>query len=133
LAQVPIWTYFGLNYDYIDYKLNKMGMKYVSAYLMNVLGGKDSPSAKDVEATLSAAGLECDSALASKLCSELQGKSVQELIEKNRESLKGFGGGGGGGAAAGGGGAAAGGAAEAKKEEVVEEEEEEDMDFDLFG
>jgi len=110
-----------------------MGMKYVSAYLMNVLSGKDSPSAKDIEKTLTAAGIECDSALATKLCSELEGKSVHELIEKNRESLKGFGGGGGGG----GGGAAAGGDAGAPAAAAaaapVEEEEEEEMDFDLFG
>merc|ERR550514_2016154 len=108
-------------------------MKYVSAYLMAVLSGKDSVSAKDVAKILEAGGVECDSALAEKLCSELEGKNIQEVVEAGRESIKGFGGGSGGGAAPAAGGAAAGGAApaEAKKEAVVEEEEEE-MDFDLF-
>ena len=69
-----------------------MGMKYVSAYLMSVLSGKENPSAADVEKILTAGGLECDSALASKLCSELEGKTIHELIEAGREQIKGFGG-----------------------------------------
>jgi len=102
---------------------------------MSVLAGKENPSASDVEKVMKAGGLECDSALASKLCSELEGKTINEVIEAGREQIKGFGGGGGGGgaAAASGGdaGAAAGGAAAPAAAAAVEEEEE-DMDFDLF-
>ncbi|CAD7959633.1 unnamed protein product [Amoebophrya sp. A120] len=108
-----------------------MGLKYVSAYLLTVLSGKDEPTSADLKKIIEAAGGEFDSALADKLISEMKGKVVHEVIAKGREQLQGFGGGGGGAAA---GGAAAGGdapAAEAKKEEVVEEEEEE-MEFDLF-
>lgn len=70
-----------------------MGMKYVSAYLMAVLGGKEAPTAKDVEAILTAGGVECDAELAKKLVDGIAaaGKPVDELIAAGRETLKGFG------------------------------------------
>eukprot|EP00930_Biecheleria_cincta_P052966 TRINITY_DN3827_c0_g1_i2.p1 TRINITY_DN3827_c0_g1~~TRINITY_DN3827_c0_g1_i2.p1 ORF type:complete len:115 (+),score=48.41 TRINITY_DN3827_c0_g1_i2:129-473(+) len=114
-----------------------MGMKYCAAYLMAVLAGKESPSADDIKSILGSVDSEYDAALAEKLVSELQGKTINEVIAEGKEKLKKFGGGGGGGggaavAAAGGGGGAA--AAEKKEEKkVVVEEEEEDVDFDLFG
>eukprot|EP00933_Yihiella_yeosuensis_P056903 TRINITY_DN5635_c0_g2_i2.p1 TRINITY_DN5635_c0_g2~~TRINITY_DN5635_c0_g2_i2.p1 ORF type:complete len:111 (+),score=56.19 TRINITY_DN5635_c0_g2_i2:72-404(+) len=110
-----------------------MSMKYCAAYLMAVLAGKDSPSEADLKKILSSVESEYDEEVAKKLISELDGKTIHEVIAEGKEKLKGFGGGGGGGAAApaaGGGGGAA--PAEAKKA-VVEEEEEEEMDFDLFG
>eukprot|EP00435_Cladocopium_sp_Y103_P020005 s3979_g4.t2 len=113
-----------------------MGMKYVAAYLMAALAGKESPSAEDIKSILESVESEYDESIASKLVSELEGKVVHEVVAAGKEKLKGFGGGGGGGpvAAAGGGAAAAGGAAEKKEEKkVVEEEEEEEMEFDLFG
>eukprot|EP00930_Biecheleria_cincta_P052967 TRINITY_DN3827_c0_g1_i4.p2 TRINITY_DN3827_c0_g1~~TRINITY_DN3827_c0_g1_i4.p2 ORF type:complete len:116 (+),score=50.78 TRINITY_DN3827_c0_g1_i4:160-507(+) len=115
-----------------------MGMKYCAAYLMAVLGGKESPSADDIKSILGSVEAEYDAALAEKLVSELQGKTVHEVIAAGKEKLKSFGGGGGGGggaavAAAGGGGAAAAAGKTEEKKAVVEEEEEEDVDFDLFG
>eukprot|EP00933_Yihiella_yeosuensis_P031524 TRINITY_DN250_c0_g1_i2.p1 TRINITY_DN250_c0_g1~~TRINITY_DN250_c0_g1_i2.p1 ORF type:complete len:112 (+),score=47.78 TRINITY_DN250_c0_g1_i2:88-423(+) len=111
-----------------------MSMKYVAAYLMAALAGKDSPSAADIKKILTSVESECDDEIASKLVSELDGKTIHEVVKEGKDKLKDFGGGGGGGggAAAGGGGGAAPAAAEAKKA-VVEEEEEEEMDFDLFG
>mmetsp|Transcript_56614 Transcript_56614/g.104795 ORF Transcript_56614/g.104795 Transcript_56614/m.104795 type:complete len:115 (+) Transcript_56614:104-448(+) len=114
-----------------------MGLKYVAAYLMSVLGGKESPTAADIQKILESVEADYDEEIANKLVSELEGKTVHEVIAEGKEKLKNFGGGGGGGpavaAAAGGGG---GGAAPAEKKEekkVEEEEEEEEMDFDLFG
>lgn len=110
-------------------------MKYCSAFLMAVLGGKENPSSDDIKTILESVGAEFDETIAERLISEMKGKTVHELIAAGKEKLVGFGGGGGGGAPASTGGpAAAPGAAqkEAKKEAVVEEEEE-DMDFDLFG
>eukprot|EP00419_Tripos_fusus_P054214 CAMPEP_0172799320 /NCGR_PEP_ID=MMETSP1075-20121228/1810_1 /TAXON_ID=2916 /ORGANISM="Ceratium fusus, Strain PA161109" /LENGTH=102 /DNA_ID=CAMNT_0013636993 /DNA_START=65 /DNA_END=369 /DNA_ORIENTATION=+ len=102
-----------------------MGLKYVAAYLMSVLAGNDSPSAADIQKILESVESEYDEGIASKLVSELEGKTVHEVIAEGKEKLKGFGGGGGGGGFAagggGGGGAAAAGdapAAEAKKEAV---------------
>ena len=114
-----------------------MGMKYVAAYLMSVLGGKEAPTAADIQKILESVEADYDEEIANKLVSELEGKTVHEVIAEGKEKLKNFGGGGGGPAIAiaGGGGGGAAPAAEAKKEEkkVEEEEEEEEMDFDLFG
>mmetsp|Transcript_138875 Transcript_138875/g.245383 ORF Transcript_138875/g.245383 Transcript_138875/m.245383 type:complete len:120 (+) Transcript_138875:129-488(+) len=119
-----------------------MGMKYLGAYLMAVIGGKESPTADDVKAILEAGGIEIDEDILSKVIERMDGKTAHEMIATGFTKFAacggGGGGGGGGGAAAGGGGAAAGGdaAADAPKEEAKkeeEEEEEEDMDFDLFG
>eukprot|EP00929_Paragymnodinium_shiwhaense_P099039 TRINITY_DN6060_c0_g1_i1.p1 TRINITY_DN6060_c0_g1~~TRINITY_DN6060_c0_g1_i1.p1 ORF type:complete len:120 (+),score=64.57 TRINITY_DN6060_c0_g1_i1:93-452(+) len=119
-----------------------MGMKYLGAYLMAVIGGKDSPTDKDIKEILDAGGISYEEELLQELCKRMDGKTAHELIAEGSKKFAacgGGGGGGGGGAAAaggaaaggGGGGAAAGGAKEEKK--VVEEEEEDDMEFDLFG
>ncbi|CAE8721372.1 unnamed protein product [Polarella glacialis] len=111
-----------------------MAMKYVGAYLMTVLSGNDSPTVADMKKILDAVESDFDETIAQKLVSELEGKTVHEVIASGKEKLTGFGGGGGGAVAAVAGGAApAGGAATEEKKVVVEEEEEEDVDFDLFG
>merc|ERR1719326_2727435 len=104
-------------------------MKYVAAYLMAALAGKESPSAADIKKILESVESEYDAEIASKLVSELEGKTIHEVVKEGKDKLKNFGGGGGGGPAAGG-------AAPAEKKEekkVEEEEEEDDMEFDLFG
>merc|ERR1719394_1708900 len=100
-----------------------MGLKYCAAYLMVVLAGNESPSAQDIQKILESVEAEYDSSVAEKLVSELEGKTVHEVIAAGKEKLKGFGGGGGGAPAAAAGGGGGGGAAPAAKEEkkVVEE------------
>lgn len=113
-----------------------MGMKYCSAFLMAVLGGKENPSTSDIKTILEAVGAEFDESIAERLVSEMQGKTVHELIAAGKEKLVGFGGGGGGGSPSGNVGGLAASTSEAQKEvkkEAVVEEEEEDIDFDLFG
>mmetsp|Transcript_53945 Transcript_53945/g.106441 ORF Transcript_53945/g.106441 Transcript_53945/m.106441 type:complete len:115 (+) Transcript_53945:58-402(+) len=114
-----------------------MGMKYAGAYLMAVLGGKESPNAGDIQKILESVEAEFDSSIAEKLVSELEGKTVHEVIAAGKDRLKAFGGGGGGGGvavvASGGGGGGGVPAAEEKKAVVEEEEEDEGVDFDLFG
>mmetsp|Transcript_24660 Transcript_24660/g.39609 ORF Transcript_24660/g.39609 Transcript_24660/m.39609 type:complete len:115 (+) Transcript_24660:141-485(+) len=114
-----------------------MGLKYVAAYLMSVLAGKENPTADDIKKILESVEAEFDEELAGNLVSELEGKTVHEVIAAGKEKLKGFGGGGGGGgavaASGSGGGTAATAQKEEKKEEAAVEEEEEDVDFDLFG
>ena len=96
-------------------------MRHVAAYLLCVLGGKEAPSAADVEKVITACGGEADSDKIAALLKELEGKNIGELIDAGKEKLStvsiGGGGGGGGGAAAG----DAGAAEEAKKEESEEE------------
>ncbi|CAE7469266.1 MAL3P3.19 [Symbiodinium pilosum] len=108
-----------------------MAMKYLGAYLMAVLGGKDPWEPRAL-----AGGISYEDDLITKICERMEGKQAHELIKEGFGKFAACGGGGGGG----GGGAAApaagggGGEAAAKEEKKVEEEEEEEeMDFDLFG
>ena len=108
-------------------------MKYVSTYLMLVMGGNDSPSAADVTAALEKVGVDVDAADLKRFLAGVEGKDLAELMAAGKEKLAKFGGGGGGGSGGGGGGAAA----EEKEEEKKEEEEEEEIDMaggmDMFG
>lgn len=115
-------------------------MKYVSAYMMAVLSGNNTPSKKDVTKILASVGVEVDDETVDALIKSMEGKVPHEVIAEGMKKLQAMpsGGGGGGAPAAaapaagggGGGGGAAAAPAEAKKEE--EEEEEEDLGFSLF-
>ncbi|XP_073134120.1 large ribosomal subunit protein P2y-like [Henckelia pumila] len=114
-------------------------MKVIAAYLLAVLGGNASPSAKDLKKILNSVGAECDDDRITLLLSEVEGKDITELIAAGREKLASVPAGGGGAvavavAAPAGGAAGAPAAAETKKEEKVEEKEEsdDDMGFSLF-
>ncbi|XP_034237225.1 60S acidic ribosomal protein P2 [Thrips palmi] len=110
-------------------------MRYVAAYLLAALGGKENPAAADIEKILSSVGIEADSAALTKVIAQLKGKNLEELIKEGSAKLASM-------PAAGAAPAAAGGAAPAaaaeKKEEKKEakkeesEEEDDDMGFGLF-
>ncbi|CAN6689041.1 unnamed protein product [Malus baccata var. baccata] len=113
-------------------------MKVIAAYLLAVLGGKNTPSTKDLKDILASVGAEADDDRIQLLFSEIEGKDITELIASGREKLASVPAGGGAAAvvvaataAAAAGGAAAPAAAEAKKEEKVEEKEESDEDMGL--
>lgn len=55
-------------------------MRYVAAYLLAALGGKASPQSADIEKILSSVGIEADAEKLKKVISELNGKSIDELI-----------------------------------------------------
>merc|ERR1711951_213207 len=103
--------------------MGDLNMRYVAAYMLATLGGKGSePSAADVEKILSSVGIEAEADKVKKVCAELKGKNLEELIEEGSKKLA---------SVPSGGGAAAAGAApaaEAKKEEKKEESEESDDD-----
>lgn len=108
-------------------------MKYLAAYLLLAQGGNASPSASDISSLLETVGVEVDQKRLSTLLSELEGKSVEELIAEGSSKLASVPTG--GAAASGAPAAAAGGAEEAAAEEKKEEEKEEsddDMGFGLF-
>ncbi|XP_053723624.1 60S acidic ribosomal protein P2 isoform X2 [Synchiropus splendidus] len=113
-------------------------MRYVAAYLLAVLGGNASPSAKDIKAILGSVGIEAEDERLNKVISELNGKDVNEVMNSGLSKLASVPAGGAVAACASAGGAAAGSgaapAAEEKKEEKKEESEEsdEDMGFGLF-
>ncbi|EGG12356.1 uncharacterized protein MELLADRAFT_31498, partial [Melampsora larici-populina 98AG31] len=103
------------------------------AYLLLTQGGNASPSASDVKELLGTVGIDAEEERLSKLISELNGKSLADLIAEGSAKLASVpsGGGGGGAAAPAAGGAAA---AEAPKEEAKKAEEKEESDDDMgFG
>lgn len=58
-------------------------MRYVAAYLLASLSGKE-PSSDDVEKILSSVGIESDSQKLGIVLKELKGKNVDELIESGK-------------------------------------------------
>ncbi|OMJ08443.1 60S acidic ribosomal protein P2 [Smittium culicis] len=108
-------------------------MRYLAAYLLSKLSGSEDVTVDNLNAIITSVGIDFDSERASKVISELSGKSVEELIAEGSSKLASVPSGGAAPAA----GAAAGGAAAAEaapvKEEVAEEEEsDDDMGFGLF-
>lgn len=55
-------------------------MRYVAAYLLAALGGKENPNSADIEKILSSVGIEADAEKLKKVISELNGKNIEELI-----------------------------------------------------
>mmetsp|Transcript_4082 Transcript_4082/g.7263 ORF Transcript_4082/g.7263 Transcript_4082/m.7263 type:complete len:109 (-) Transcript_4082:312-638(-) len=107
-------------------------MRVISAYLLAVLGGNANPSAEDINKILSSVGVEADSERVSKLVSELQGKSVEEILAAGTQKLASVPAGGVAAAAPAAGAAAPAAAAPAPKKEEKEPSEEEDLGFSLF-
>ncbi|XP_063044916.1 ribosomal protein, large P2, like [Engraulis encrasicolus] len=112
-------------------------MRYVAAYLLAALSGKDSPNAADIKKILESVGIEADDARLDKVVSELDGKSVEDVIAQGYGKLASVPSGGAVAVAASagsGGGAAAPAAAEEEKKEEKEESEasDDDMGFGLF-
>lgn len=108
-------------------------MRYIAAYILATQGGKENPTAGDVEAILKAGGIEVDTAVVSKLVSELSGKDLPALIASGSSKLASMpAGGAASSAVASSAPAAAGAKAAAKEEKKVEEEEDVDMGFGLF-
>ena len=102
-------------------------MRHIAAYALLVLGGKEEPSAADVEKVVKDAGAEPDKEKISALCEALKGKPFNELVATGIAKLGSMGTG-----AAPKGGAAPAEAKEAVKEEAPEPEEDVDM-CGMFG
>ncbi|XP_028811503.1 large ribosomal subunit protein P2 isoform X2 [Denticeps clupeoides] len=114
-------------------------MRYVAAYLLAALAGKDSPQAGDIKKILGSVGIETDDTRMEKVISELSGKSVEDVIAQGYSKLASVPSGGAvavasSAAPSAGGAAAPAAAAEEKKEEKKDESEEsdDDMGFGLF-
>ncbi|KAL7664993.1 60S acidic ribosomal protein P2-B [[Candida] zeylanoides] len=104
-------------------------MKYLAAYLLLVQGGNASPSAGDISALLETVGVEAEESRVTSLLSELEGKSVEELIALGNTKLASVPSA--GAAAASSSAGAASGAAEEVAEEKEEEKEESDDDMGM--
>jgi large subunit ribosomal protein LP2 len=105
-------------------------MRYLAAFALAYLSGKDSPSAADVKKILEAAGAEVDDAKISAIVDKLAGQNIAEVVASKLQDMTAVPSGAGVAASAG----AAGEAAPAEEKPAEEEEEEEeDFGFDLFG
>ena len=62
-------------------------MRYVAAYLLAVLGGKNNPTAKDLKGILSAVGVEANANNLDIVIKNLNGKSITDLIEEGSALL----------------------------------------------
>jgi Ribosomal protein L12E/L44/L45/RPP1/RPP2 len=63
-------------------------MRYVAAYLLAALGGKDNPNSADIEKILSSVGIEAEGEKLKKVINELNGKNIEELIAAGNFILK---------------------------------------------
>merc|ERR1712071_259446 len=109
-------------------QISSRTMKYVSAFLLAALSG-NAPDKKQVTKVLESIGVEIDDAKLSKICEDLEGKDINEIIAGGMSKLATVSSG--AGAAVAGGAAAEGGAQ--KAEEKEEEEEEEGSEASMDG
>lgn len=58
---------------------NQHNMKHLAAYLLLVLGGNDSPTAKDIKNVLDSVGIEADDDRIKKLLGEVKGKDLNDV------------------------------------------------------
>ena len=100
-------------------------MKHLAAFALLVLGGKESPSAADVEKALKDSGVSADKEKVEKLIAAMEGKKYHETVEAGLKKISAM-----GSAAAPAGGAGA--TAAPVEDEKKEEEEAVDMGG-LFG
>merc|ERR1712167_500899 len=113
-----------------DKLIHQKKMKYVAAYCLFVLSGKENPSAKDVTKCLKDSGCEVDESAVKSVCDALTGKQLHEVINAGFGKIASLNLGGGGGSSSGPAQQSSGPAkVEEKKEEAPPEEEEEDMDL----
>ena len=109
-------------------------MQYIAAYLLSVMGGKNTPSNADISKILSSVGIDADSARIENLLSSIGDKTICEIMEAGRAKLATVPCGNASAptpAATSGGPAAVTSKKEEKKE--VKEESDEEPSFDLFG
>lgn len=109
-------------------------MRFLAAYLLANLGGNENPSVEDISSILKSVGVKVDQEEAKKVVSELNGKSINDLIAKGSSKLASMPSGGAAPSAAvsSASAPAAGGKKEESKKEPEPEEEEGDMGFGLF-
>ena len=63
-------------------------MKLIAAYALLVVSGKEAPSREEVTAVVTAAGGEVDEETLNTLFTDLEGKSIHELLSKGETDLK---------------------------------------------
>ncbi|CAH8548464.1 unnamed protein product [Schistosoma guineensis] len=62
-------------------------MRYLAAFLLCQLGGKDKPTENDIKTVLNSVGIEHDSERLEKLLSSISGKDIPQLIAEGSTKL----------------------------------------------
>ncbi|CAI2728095.1 unnamed protein product [Schistosoma spindalis] len=62
-------------------------MRYLAAFLLCQLGGKEKPTENDIKTVLNSVGIEHDSERLEKLLSSLSGKDIPQLIVEGSTKL----------------------------------------------
>lgn len=62
-------------------------MKYVAAYALLVLGGKEEPSCADIEKLLKEAGVKAETEKAENVAKALKGKKLHEVISEGKAKM----------------------------------------------
>merc|ERR1712039_819923 len=114
---------------YLSLKIRSM--KYVAAYCLLALAGKQDVSEADLKKFMTAAGCDTEGDNLKSVCDALKGKQLHEVINAGfgKISSLSLGGGGSGGQTSSGAGQTQEAPKEEAKKEEVTEEEEEDMDL----
>jgi large subunit ribosomal protein LP2 len=107
-------------------------MRILSAYLLAVLGGNETPDSKAIVAILASVGAEAEADSIEKVLSELKGKDLNELIAEGSKKISSVPSGSSAPAAAGAAAPAAAAKVEEKKKSSSEESGGGDMGFSLF-
>ena len=56
-------------------------MRYVAAYMLAILGGKDDPTADDIRPIIESVGIEVEEDKLTLLLEKLRGKNIEEVQE----------------------------------------------------
>nr|AAW27511.1 unknown [Schistosoma japonicum]CAX78984.1 ribosomal protein, large P2 [Schistosoma japonicum]CAX78985.1 ribosomal protein, large P2 [Schistosoma japonicum]CAX78986.1 ribosomal protein, large P2 [Schistosoma japonicum]CAX78990.1 ribosomal protein, large P2 [Schistosoma japonicum] len=62
-------------------------MRYLAAFLLCQLGGKEKPTENDIKTVLNSVGIEHDSERLTKLLASLSGKDIPQLIAEGSQKL----------------------------------------------
>jgi large subunit ribosomal protein LP2 len=57
-------------------------MRYISAYLLAVLGGNANPTPADLTKIMASVGIDCDAENCKKVIEALKGKNIEQVIEE---------------------------------------------------
>ena len=62
-------------------------MKYIAAYMLAKLGGKENPKVEDIKEIIESIGIEYEEEKAEEICSKLNHKDINEIINDGKSKL----------------------------------------------
>ena len=62
-------------------------MKYIAAYMLAKLGGKEEPTIEDIQRIVESVGIEFDIGKANELISKLKGKDLNEVMNEGKSKI----------------------------------------------